>query len=169
MRAGPADLASIAAEWRKYVPQYPFDYHFVDEVFASEYKSDQRLMNIFTSFCAIAVFAACIGLFGLFSMKVGERVKELSIRKVLGGSSAGAIYLLSKEFFLHISIAILLSTPVAWYCMVRWERDFAYHENITIAVFLFSGALSILLALSTIVFQALKATRTNPAKVLRAE
>ena len=169
MRAGAADLASIAAEWHKYVPQYPFDYRFVDQVFSGEYKNDQRLMDLFTGFCVIAVFAACIGLFGLFSMKVGERAKELSIRKVLGGTSSGAIYLLSKDFFLNISIAILLSTPVAWYCMTLWERDFAYHENITILVFLFSGALSILLALATIVFQALKATRTNPAKVLRAE
>jgi len=169
MRARPTDLGSIAAEWSKYIPQYPLDYRFVDQVYADEYKNDQRLMTLFSSFCVIAVFAACIGLFGLFSMNVSQRVKEISIRKVLGGSSAGTIYLLSKNFFLNIFISILISTPVAWYCMVLWERDFAYHENITIVAFLFSGTLSILLALATIVFQALKATRTNPAKVLRAE
>ena len=169
LRAGAGDLASIAAEWHKAVPQYAFDYRFVDQVFADEYKRDQRLMTLFSSFCVIAVFAACIGLFGLFSMNVGERVKEICIRKVLGGSAAGAIYLLSKNFLLNIFIAIPISTAVAWYCMALWERDFAYHEKITIAVFLFSAALSILLALATIVFQALKASRSNPARVLRSE
>ena len=103
------------------------------------------------------------------AMNIGQRVKEIGIRKVLGGSAAGVIYLLSKNFFVTILISIPISTAVAWYCMALWERDFAYHENISIMVFLFSGALSILLALTTIVFQALKATRVNPAKVLRSE
>lgn len=169
LRATPADLPAITAEWSKDVPRYPFDYRFIDQVFAGEYKTDRRWMTIFTSFCVIAVFAACIGLFGLFSMNVSQRGKEISIRKVLGGSAAGVIYLLSKNFVVTILISIPISTAVAWYCMALWQRDFAYHENITIVVFLFSGALSILLALATIVFQALKATRINPAKVLRSE
>lgn len=169
MRVAPANLGRVAEEWRNNIHQYAFDCRFVDRVFDEEYKKDEKLMTIFGSFCVIAVMLACMGLFGFFSMSAGQRTKEISIRKVLGGGPVGIVYLLSKNFMVNIIFSILLSTPVAWYCMVVWERDFAYHEKITLWIFLFSGALSVLIALTTIIFQAMKATRTNPARALKAE
>ena len=169
IRVAPTNLGSVADEWRKNIRHYAFDYHFVDQVFDEQYKYDTNLMKLFSVFCLATVLVACIGLFGLFSLGTAQRTKEISIRKVLGGKPTSIIYMLSRNFITNILFSIMISTPIAWYCMTAWERNFAYHEKITLTIFLLSGLISLLIALGTIFFQALKAARTNPARALKAE
>ncbi|HWK03639.1 MAG TPA: ABC transporter permease [Puia sp.] len=169
IRIQPGNVGAVREIWNKYIKQYAFDCRFVDQVFEVEYTKDEKLMAIFSSFSVITIFVACIGLFGLFSITVAHRIKEIGIRKVLGGSSIGIVYLLSKAFISNMLVSILLSTPIAWFCMYSWEENFAYRENITPVIFLLSGLLSIAIALATIFFQALKAARAKPIKSLKAD
>jgi putative ABC transport system permease protein len=169
LRVAPANIGLVADLWHKNIPHGPFDYRFVDQVFDEQYKYDSNLMTLFTGFCLVTVVVACIGLFGIFSLRTAQRTREISIRKVLGGSPAGIIYVLSRKYMANVLIAILISTPVAWYCMTAWERNFAYHEKISLGTFMASGASSFVIALGTILVQALRAARANPARALKAE
>ena len=165
----PSVLAHIETTWKKFLPDTPFDYTFLDERFADLYKSEQRQQSIFTLFSCIAIFIACLGLFGLSAFTITQRVKEIGIRKVLGASVGNIVNLISKEFLLLVIIASLIAFPIAWYAMSSWLQDFAYRVNIAWWVFIFSGIIALLIAFATISFQAIKAAIANPVKSLRTE
>jgi putative ABC transport system permease protein len=165
----PSALATIKQTWQRYLPELPYQYTFLDENFATLYESEQRQETIFTTFACIAIFIACLGLFGLSAFAISQRVKEIGVRKVLGASTATIVTLLSKEFLKLVVIAAVIAFPVAWYAMHNWLEDFAYRINIEWWVFIVAGIAALFIALATVSYQAIKAALSNPVKSLRTE
>ena len=162
-------LAHLEKTWKAYLPEVPFNYNFLDEKFEQLYQSEQRQSTLFTVFSGIAIFIACLGLLGLSSFSISQRIKEIGIRKVLGASTTGLVRLLSIDFLRLIAFAALIAFPIAWLAMHNWLSDFAYRISIQWWVFGLAGLLAAVVALVTISFQALKAALANPVKSLRSE
>src|SRR5665213_1375925 len=165
----PASLASVENIWKKYLPELPYQYTFLDEKFNKMYQSEQRQENIFTVFSCIAIFIACLGLFGLSAFEINQRVKEIGVRKVLGAKVSSIVTLLSKDFLKLVLVATLIAFPIAWYAMSHWLQGFAYRINIHWWVFVLSAILALIIALITVSFQAIKAALANPVESLRSE
>lgn len=165
----PAALAYIEATWKKFLPEIPYDYTFLDENFARLYEAEQRQGSIFTIFACIAIFIACLGLFGLSAFSISQRIKEIGIRKVLGASVSNIVRLLSTDFLKLIVVAAVIAFPVAWWAMNQWLQDFAYRIAIPWWVFVVAGVVAAGVAFATISFQAVKAATINPVKNLRTE
>jgi putative ABC transport system permease protein len=164
-----AVIASIENQYKKYAGLSPFSYHFLDKNFEEQYQSDQRAGILFNLFAGIAIFISCLGLFGLATYTAQVKTKEIGIRKVLGASVAGLAALLSKDFIRLVIVAIVIATPVAWFTMNKWLQEFAYRVNIDWKVFVAAAFLSILIAVLTVSYQAIKAAVVNPTKSLRSE
>jgi putative ABC transport system permease protein len=147
----------------------PFEYFFADERYNQQYESEQKLGSVFVAAAGVAIFIACMGLFGLVAFSARQRIKEIGIRKVLGASIFSITQLLSKDFLLLVAIAFVIASPIAWYGMNKWLQDFAYRINISWWVFLVAGAVALFIALATVSFQAIKAAVANPVKSLRTE
>ena len=162
-------LAQIEKTWKKYLPEIPYEYKFLDDRYAKLYESENRQSSIFTIFSCIAIFIACLGLFGLSAFTITQRVKEIGVRKVLGASTGSIVKLISKDFLLLVVIAAVIAFPVAWYAMDHWLQDFAYRINIDWWVFVLAGIIALVIAFVTISFQAIKAASANPVKSLRTE
>jgi putative ABC transport system permease protein len=141
----------------------------MDEQLDRFYKSDERLLHVLSIFASLAIIIACVGLFGLSIYTAKQRTKEIGIRKVLGASVTQVTLLLSKEFIKLVAIAILIASPVAWWTANKWLQDFAYRINISGWTFFAAGIVTILIALTTVSFQAIKAAIANPVNSLRAE
>src|SRR4029079_11746229 len=162
-------IAGAQKVWKTYPSEVPFEYSFLDDDFNRMYKDDQRTGTLFNVFAIAAILIYCLGLFGLATYTAQVKTKEIGIRKVLGASVTSLIRLLSKEFIVLILTAFVIATPVAWYFMSKWLRDFAYRININWWIFLGTGVLAIIIALLTVGFQAIKAAIANPVKSLRTE
>jgi putative ABC transport system permease protein len=167
----PQLLSQIESRYHSFdqMSSQPFIYSFLDEDFNNLYKGEQRTGSMFSTFAALAIFIACLGLFGLAVYSAEQRTKEIGIRKVLGASMNGIISLLSKDFIKLVIVAIVIATPVAWWAMTKWLQSFAYRIHISWWIFLVAGVLALLIALITISFQAIKAAMANPVKSLRSE
>jgi len=165
----PGALAQLEKTWRKFLPEAPYDYTFLDENFDNLYKAEQVQGTLFTVFSCIAIFIACLGLFGLSAFTITQRIREIGIRKVLGASVPGIVQMISKDFMKLVAISALLAFPVAWYAMDTWLQDFAYRTNIQWWVFPTALIIAGCIALITISFQAIKAATANPVKSLRSE
>ncbi len=159
----------VQSVWSSILPGYPMEYSFLDEHFEELYKSDAQVSKIVGILAVLAVAISCLGLFGLSSYAAERRVKEIGIRKVLGASVAGITTLLSKDFIKLVLVANIIAWPAAWYVVNKWLGDFAYRITIGWQVFIFAGALAMLIAFLTISFQAIKAAMANPVKSLRTE
>lgn len=164
-----ASLASVENVWKKYLPEFPYQYTFLDENFNKMYQSEQRQETIFTVFACIAIFIACLGLFGLSAFEITQRVKEIGVRKVLGAKVSSIVTLLSKDFLKLVLVATIIAFPIAWYSMSHWLRGFAYRVPIHWWVFVLSAILALIVALVTVSFQSIKAAVANPVKSLRSE
>jgi putative ABC transport system permease protein len=164
-----AGIAHLEKTWKKYLPQTPFEYTFLDEKFQQLYRSEQKQGTLFTSFSGIAIFIACLGLLGLSAFAISQRIKEIGVRKVLGASTSSIVTLLSKDFLKLVAIAAIIAFPVAWYAMHNWLTDFAYRISIQWWIFLVAGILASAVALITIGFQAIRAAMSPPVKSLRTE
>jgi putative ABC transport system permease protein len=164
-----AALAHIESAWKKFLPETPFTYTFLDENFDKLYRSEQQQGSIFTLFACIAILIACLGLFGLSAFSISQRIKEIGIRKVIGASVSSIVTLLSKDFLKLVAIASLIAFPLAWYAMNSWLQDFAYRSNIPWWIFAAAGIIAVVIALATISFQAIRAATVNPVKSLRSE
>jgi putative ABC transport system permease protein len=164
-----AVITAIQNTWSKYQPDSPFTYTFLDESYSRLYDSEQKQGTLFTVFACIAIFIACMGLFGLSAFAIIQRIKEIGIRKVLGASAGNIVTLLSKDFLKLIAIAAVIAFPVAWYAMKHWLQDFAYRVDIAWWVFILAGSIAACIALLTISVQAIKAALANPIKSLRTE
>ncbi len=162
-------ITGIENTWKKFVPETPFHYSFLDQSLAAQYASEKTLQRVFTIFSTLAIFIACIGLLGLAAYTTQQRTREISIRKVLGASVGSIIGMLSKDFLKLVFIAALLAFPLAWWGMNRWLQDFAYRIDLSWWVFAMAAIAAALIAVLTISFQAIKAAITNPVKSLRAE
>jgi putative ABC transport system permease protein len=165
----PDALAYIENRWKKYLPEVPFQYTFLDERFGKLYEAELKQGSIFTVFAFIAIFIACLGLFGLSAFTITQRVKEIGIRKVLGASIGSIVGLLSKDFLKLVAIAAIIAFPVAYYVTHHWLQDFAYRINIPLWAFIAAGVVAALIAFVTISFQAIKAAVANPVMNLRTE
>ncbi len=162
-------LASLEALCRKLDPNTPFAYEFVDAEYAYLYKSETIAGTLATGFAILAVFIACLGLFGLAAFTAEQRTKEIGIRKVLGASVGSIVVLLSKDFLKLVLVAIVIASPLAWWSLREWLQNFAYKIDIGWWVFALAGLLAILIALLTISLQSVKAALVNPIKSLCTE
>ncbi len=165
----PAAVETIQQLYAKTRPAYPFEYHFLDQQFEEMYQTDLRQQTILSVFAGLAIFIACLGLFGLASFSAQQRTKEIGVRKVLGASVGQIISLLSIDFLKLILIAFVIASPIAWYFMNRWLQNFAYQIDISWWIFALAGVLAMLIALITVSFQAVKAALANPVNSLRSE
>jgi putative ABC transport system permease protein len=164
-----ATLKQLENTWKQSVDHRPFQYHFLDEDYEALYKTEQRTAGVFITFSSLAILLACLGLFALTAYAIVQRTKEIGIRKVLGATITNIISLLSKDFLLLIIVAILIATPIAWFAANKWLEDFTYRITLQWWVFVIAGAATILIALITISFQAIKAAFANPVTSLRTE
>lgn len=162
-------IQQLEDQWKSFTNTEPFDYSFLDEAFDAQYRSEQRLGSIFSIFAALSIFIACLGLFGLSAFMAEKRTKEIGVRKVLGASVPNVVVLLSKDFLKLTLVASVIAFPVAWYFMNKWLEDFAYRININWTVFIIAALCTLLVALLTVSFQAIKAAIANPVKSLRTE
>ncbi|MEN0057147.1 MAG: FtsX-like permease family protein, partial [Mucilaginibacter sp.] len=160
-------INTIQEAWRKAQPEVPFEYTFLDERFQRLYNSEQQQGSLFTMFSFIAIFIACLGLFGLSAFTITQRVKEIGVRKVLGASIPQIVTELSKDFLKLVLIASLIALPIAWYSMSKWLLDFAFRVSIQWWVFVMAGFIALVIAFVTIGFQSIKAATANPVKSLR--
>jgi len=162
-------IGLIKNRWSSLEPGHPFTYSFFDETFSDMYRAETRTASLIRVFALLAIFIACLGLFGLSAFIATQRTKEIGIRKVLGASVAGITAMLSKDFIKLVAVAVLIALPVAWWGMNKWLEDFAYRVNISWWVFVLAGSLALFIALLTVSFQAIKAAVANPVKSLRTE
>jgi len=165
----PALIHSVESKWTSMAPAQPFSYTFMDADFNNVYKAEQRTGKLFISFAVFAIFIGCLGLFGLVSYAAEQRTKEIGIRRVLGAKVSGIVAMLATDFAKLILIASLVAFPVAWWAMNKWLQSFAYRINISLWVFVVAGTATIVIALITVSFQAIKAAIANPVKSLRTE
>jgi putative ABC transport system permease protein len=162
-------LSFIEESWKKVNPGTTFEYAFLDEQFANLYKNEEAFATMFTHFTMLAMTIAGLGLFALSAFTAEQRRKEIGIRKVLGASSSSILFKLSSEFFQLIILAFVIASVLAYFVMDKWLADFQYRIDITFEIFVFAGIISLVIALLTISFQALKAALTNPVNSLRNE
>ncbi|MBO9562024.1 MAG: ABC transporter permease [Niastella sp.] len=155
--------------FRKFNPEYPFEYQFVDEEYARKFEDEKRIATLAGLFAGLTIFISCLGLFGLAIYMAESRVKEIGVRKVLGASVTGLATLLSKDFLKLVLIAFALASPVAWWAMNTWLKDYPYRISIQWWVFAMAGLLSVMIALATVSYQAIRAALANPVKSLRTE
>jgi putative ABC transport system permease protein len=162
-------LAAIGTAWKYAVPDLPFRYYFLDENLDKFYQSEVRWRNIMACAGGISIFLACLGLFGLASLAAANRVREIGIRKILGASVTEIVQLLTGGFLRLVLLAFLIASPVAWYLMHQWLRNFAYRIDIGWTIFAITALLAVGIAFFTIGIQAFRAARANPVKNMRIE
>lgn len=165
----PAAVAFVEKVFHSFDPVHSFDYSFIDQNFAKQYAGEQKQEVIFMLFAALALFIACLGLFGLAAFTAVQRTREIGVRKTLGASATSIVKMLSKDFLWLLLIAAAIAFPITWWIMDRWLDHFAYHTGISIWVFVLTGGAIVIVALATVSFHALKAALANPVKSLRAE
>ncbi|NIJ51875.1 ABC transporter permease [Dyadobacter arcticus] len=162
-------LAYLSNAYKSFDPEATLDFHFLDETFAQQYRSEQKQGDIMMTFAILAVIIACLGLFGLAAFAAESRTKEIGVRKVLGASVQSVVFLLSKDFIKLVIIAIIIGTPIAIYAMTKWLQNFEYRENLSWWVFALSGLIAMVIAVATVSLQALKSALMDPVKSLRTE
>lgn len=162
-------LAKVEGLWNKSIPGIPFEYSFFDDDLQKQYAEENTLMKIFNVFMTIAILISCLGLFGLATFTAQTKTKEIGIRKVLGASVISITALLSKDFLKLVLIAFIIAAPLAWYFMYTWLKDFAYKTDLHWWIFAIAGAGSMLIALITVSYQAIRASLMNPVKSLKSE
>jgi putative ABC transport system permease protein len=162
-------LADISSQWSKLNPNEPFEYSFLDQDFQKNYVAEDRLAAMIRYFTIVAIFISCLGLFGLTTFSVEQRIKEIGIRKVLGASTPGIVSLLSKDFLKLVFISFFIASPIAWYFINKWLEGFAYRAPFSVWILLSAWSVALLIAFLTISVQAVKAALANPVKSLRTE
>lgn len=167
---GTADLLkNLETLWKKNYDRYDFRYFFLDENFARQYQTEQRLANLFTAFSVITIIIAMIGLTGLVSFMVVSRTKEIGIRKVLGAGAFNITGLLSKEFMVLVIVANVVACPVAWYFANSWLEKFAYRMDLNPGIFVLTAGIGLVVTMLTVSFHTVRAAKADPVKSLRYE
>ena len=159
----------IGDTWRRYLPDTPFDFSFIDQHFDQLYRSEQQQGKLFTIFACIAILIACLGLFGLSAFTITQRVKEIGVRKVLGASIPQIVTELSKDFLMLVLIAAAVASPVAIYAMNKWLQTFAARIDLSWWILAVASVIALIIAFATISVQSIKAAMANPVKSLRSE
>ncbi len=162
-------INSIKEAWKKFSIGFPFEYHFLDELFELDYGPEILAGKLFRYLALIAIFISCLGLLGLSAFVAEQKTKEIGIRKTLGASISGVVLLLTKQFFLWILLANIIAWPVAYVAMRNWLNNYSFRTNLGISLFLLAAAATLVITMLTVSFQAVKAALANPAKSLRYE
>lgn len=165
----PSSLRAIEERWNQFVKDRPFHFEFMDKTIARQYEAETRTRSIFTFFSVLAICIACIGLLGLAAYTTQQRMKEISMRKILGASTLGIVTLLSRDFLKLISISVLVAFPLAWYGMTQWLQGFSYRVDPSWWIFALAAVGTLFIALFTLGAQAYRAGRANVIKTLRTE
>ncbi len=165
----PETLAFLEKTWQKFLPDRPFEFEFVDDNLNNLYLEDQKVGQLVGTFALLTILVACLGLFGLAAFTAEQRTKEIGVRKVLGASVRSIILLLSKEFAKLVLIANVIAWPVAYFAIDDWLQNFAYRVDVAWWVFALAGVATLLIALGTVGYQALRAALSNPVEALRYE
>lgn len=173
VRVKPGDvgqtLESLKETWSRVAPLFPFEYGFLNQQIDKLYGPDQRVGSLINVFSFLALFIACLGMFGLASFSAEQRTKEVGVRKVLGAKVWGIVLLLTKEFTKYVLVANLFAWPIAYFALNEWLQDYAYRIEMSWWIFAAAGAFALLVALATVSFQALRAAVLNPVEALRYE
>jgi putative ABC transport system permease protein len=159
----------IETKWNEIYPNHPFDYFFLDESFDEQFREIERIRKLISYFAGLAIFIACLGLYGLTSFIAEQRTKEIGIRKVLGATTSGIVYMISRDLTKMVILANAIAWPVAYLVMRKWLAAFPYRENMTVLTFVFSGLIVLSIGLATVSYQAIKAGLTNPVESLKYE
>jgi len=154
---------------KRYAPNYTFEYTFLDNEFDSNYQNEIKMRKLFTVFTLLAIFIACMGLFGLASFMTERRTKEIGIRKAIGASSSKLVLMLSSQFLKWVVISNVIAWPLVYYFLNKWLQDFAYHVNINFIYFILASLIALIIAQLTVAYKAYAAARTNPVNSLRDE
>lgn len=162
-------IAKVEASWKKYFPQLPFEYKFLDEDFNSQYAADQKRGKIFAAFSILTIIITCLGLLGLTAFTTQQKQKEISIRRVMGASIVQVVTMITKSYLWLALIAAVIAFPVAWYFMHNWLQVFSYNPGLSIIPFIVSGFIIVLTAAITAMYHSAKAALSNPVKSLRSE
>jgi putative ABC transport system permease protein len=155
--------------WNKLSGGEEFTFTFVDEALATQYRNDQNLGKIISIATLLAIAIGSLGLYGLASLAMQNRTKEISIRKVMGATERSLLLLLSKDYVFLVGISVFLSIPITWYLMNQWLQSFEYRVNIGWESFLIAGGISLLIALFTISYQTIKTASSQPAETLKCD
>jgi len=162
-------ITTLRSAWNQFFPGNPFEYFFLDQHFAEQYRADQRFGQVFGFFTTLAILVACLGLFGLASFTTLQRTKEIGIRKVLGASVGEILQLLYREFVVLVFVAFVVSAPLAWFAINRWRESYAFRADLSGWLFVLPFVVVLIIALLTVSFQSIKAALMNPVKSLRME
>jgi putative ABC transport system permease protein len=165
----PKGIAHLEAVWRKMVPDVPLQYNFIDKSLAQQYASEQKMESVFYIFAGLSFLIACMGLFGLSTFMMQQRIREIGIRKVLGAHVSGIILLLTTDFSKLVLISGLIAIPVGWYAMQEWLQTFAYHTGVAWWIYALAVIIPVVIALLTVGIQSVRAALVNPAETLRTE
>ncbi len=163
------NLKRAEAVFKKYNPEYPFDYNFIDQDYAKKFGDEQRTQTLAGLFAGLTIVISCLGLFGLAAYMAQNRIKEIGVRKILGASVFGVTALLSKDFLKLVTISLMIASPIAYFFMHKWLEDYKYRISISLWVFAMAAIVTIVISLITISFQTVKAAIANPVKSLRSE
>jgi putative ABC transport system permease protein len=162
-------LTAIEQSWKKIYPESPFEYYFLSEQFARQYKAEAQLSKTFGLFSGLAILIACLGLLGLATYSAGQRTKEIGVRKILGASVTDITRLLTKDFLKPVVLGIVCAAPIGYYLMHKWLQDFAHRIDMPWWFFGLTALITLFIAFVTVSFQAIKAAVANPVKSLRTE
>ena len=165
----PAILSHVESQWEQYVPDYPFEFHFLDQELERNYAREQNMGVLFNYFALLAIFISCLGLFGLSAFMAQQRIKEIGIRKVMGATTGNILSLLTTNFSGLVLLANIIAWPLAWWALKNWLQNFSYHTDISLWIFPLAGLLALAIALTTTAWQAYSAAVTNPAETLEYE
>jgi putative ABC transport system permease protein len=159
----------LAKTFKEIAPKSEFQGSFLDENTDNQYKKEERFSKIIMSAAVLAILLSCMGLFAIAIMMISRRTKEIGIRKVLGATIPSLVILLSKEFLILVALAIVIASPIAYYAMNKWLKDFEYRIDIGWQIFTLAGCVAVIIALLTVSYQAIKAALMNPVKSLKTE
>ena len=168
-RAISDNLQQIENTLKEINPNYPFEYRFVDEQYAKKFENTRRTATLSSLFTALAIIISCLVVFGLSAYMATNRVKEIGVRKVLGASVKDIVILLTKDFLKLVGISFLIASPIAWYNMREWLKEYTYKIDMSVDVYVLTGLLCFIIAVATVSFQAIRAATSNPVKSLRTE
>lgn len=164
-----AHVGLLKKAWAVAAPGQDFDYQFLDDTIAAQYRQEQRTNLIVRIASGLSIFIACMGLFGLATLAVVKRIKEIGIRKVMGATVGSIVKLLSVDFVKLVFIASVIASPIAWWAMNSWLKDFTYRVSVNWWIFILAGGAAMLIALLTVSYHSIKAALVNPVKSLRSE
>jgi putative ABC transport system permease protein len=165
----PKTVTAIQQKWDYYTSDYPFEYFWLDNDFSKLYSTEKRIASLFLSFSIFSIFIACLGLFGLIAFTAGMRMKEIGIRKSMGATFEGIVFMLTRDTFKLIAVALLISWPLSYFIITLWLQDFSYRIPINFQDFIWVALASAFISFFTIFFQAAKAAKKNPSDAMRYE